>query len=104
MVRVRALIIDTGDPTVNFCLSLEAITHKIKNTKHFSVAEQKRPDLILKAPHTLPRHPTALSDHSPTTLLPLVCPVGQKSCIEHTALTCCQLHSSMYVLRLREMQ
>ena len=35
-----------------------------------------------KVPHTLPRCPTALSNHSPTTPLPLVRPVRQKSCIE----------------------
>ena len=40
----------------------------------------------------------------PTALLLLVWPVWQKSCIEHTASSCCQLHSSVYVLRLREMQ
>ena len=58
----------------------------------------------IKGPHTTPRCPTALSDHSPITPLPLVWPVQQKRCIEHTALTCCLLHSSVYVLRLREMQ
>ena len=35
-----------------------------------------------KGPHTPPRRPTALSDHSPTTPLPLVWPVQQKICIE----------------------
>ena len=39
----------------------------------------------------------------PTTLLPLVWPVWQKSRTEQTASTCCQLHS-VYILCLREMQ
>ena len=38
----------------------------------------------LKEPHTPLRCPTALSDHSPTALLPPDWPVWQKSCIEHT--------------------
>ena len=49
-----------------------------------------------KGPHTLPRHPTTLSNHSLTTWLPLVWPVQQKSCIEYIASTWSQLHSSVY--------
>ena len=51
-----------------------------------------------------PTHRPHVQLPSPITLLPLVWHVRQKSCIEHNASTCCQLHSSVYVLRLREMQ
>ena len=70
------------------------------HTKKLSCTTTVQPE----GPHTPPRRPTALSDHSPTTLLPLVWPVRQKSCIEHTISTCRQLHSSVYVLHLHEMQ
>ena len=57
-----------------------------------------------KGPHTSPRLKPTANCLYPTTLLPLVGPVWQKSCTEHTALTCCQLHSSVYILHLRETQ
>ena len=57
-----------------------------------------------KPPHTPPRCPIALSDHSSTTPLPLVWPVQHKSCIERNASMFCQLHSSVYILCLRKMQ
>ena len=53
------------------------------------------------APHTLPRLKPTANCLYPTTLLPLVWPVLQKSCIEHTASTCCLLHSSLYILHCK---
>ena len=55
-----------------------------------------------KGPQTTPRLKPTVNCLYPTTLLPLVCPIQQKSCIKHTASTCCQLHSIVYVPRLRE--
>ena len=52
--------------------------------------------------HTPPR--LKASCLYPTTRLPLVRPVRQKSCIETYRLCNCHLHSSVYFLRLREMQ
>ena len=43
-----------------------------------------------KGLHTPPRLKPTASCLYPTTLLPLVWPVQQKSCIEHTVSTCCQ--------------
>ena len=48
--------------------------------------------LLSKGPYTPSKRPTASSEHSLTTVLPLVWPVRQKSCIDHTASTCCLLH------------
>ena len=52
--------------------------------------------------------PFAIERINPTTLRPLRCllsdPFGRKVALKHTASTCCLLHSSVYVLRLREMQ
>ena len=55
----------------------------------------------------VPTHRT--DSKQPTAFIrPLCClfvwPLRQKSCIEHTDSMCCLLHSSVYVLHLREMQ
>ena len=51
---------------------------------------------ICKGPHTPPSLKPTSNCLYPITLLPLVLPVWQKICVEHTASTCCLLHS-MYV-------
>ena len=84
--------------TVNVIISTFLLT---------SQAERIAPHMIFwpLTPPTPPRLKPTANCLYPTTLLPLVWPVQQKfACTEHTALTCCQLYSSMYVLRLREMQ
>ena len=51
-----------------------------------------------EGPHTPQRLKPTANCLYPTTLLPLVWSIWQKSCIEHTASTCCQLQSSVHVL------
>ena len=83
----------------------------ISDTVHCcSTSPRRLSEYSILAPHTLkaPTHQPNSNQQPnclyPTTLLPLVWPVWQKSCIEHTASMWWQLHSSLYALRLRKTQ